>query len=80
MPIHCPIQIRALSAEEFEERDYRVMGHAYGSQNELGRLCDERVYEAAVSRPWGWRRVSCDGDDGEYSGTGIQLAPLARAD
>ena len=49
MPIHCPIQIRALSAEEFEERDYRVMGHAYGSQNELGRLCDERVYEADLS-------------------------------
>ena len=48
MPIHCPIQIRALSDEEFEERDYRVMGHAFVSQNELGRLCDERVYEADV--------------------------------
>lgn len=46
MPIHCPVQIRVLSAEEFEERDYRVMRQAYASQNELGRLCDERVYEA----------------------------------
>jgi len=46
VPIHSPIQIRVLSDEEFEERDYRVMGHAYVSQNELGRPCDERVYEA----------------------------------
>ena len=49
MPIDCPIQIRVLSDKEFEERDYRVMGHAYVSQNELGRLCDERVYEADLS-------------------------------
>src|SRR5277367_247964 len=46
MPIHCPITIAALSAEEFEALDYRVMGHAYASQNELGRLCDECAYEA----------------------------------
>lgn len=46
MPIHCPAQIRVLSAEEFEERDFRIMRQAYDSQNELGRLCDERVYEA----------------------------------
>ena len=46
MPIHCPLSIRTLSAEEFEQRDYRVMGHSYACQNELGRLCDEGVYEA----------------------------------
>jgi GxxExxY protein len=46
MPIHCPVKIASLSAEEFEQLDYRVMGHAYASQNELGRLCDECVYEA----------------------------------
>ena len=38
--------IAALSADGFEKLDYRVMGHAYSSQNELGRLCDECVYEA----------------------------------
>ena len=37
---------RSLSSDEFEKLDYRVMGHAYASQNELGRLCDESVYEA----------------------------------
>jgi len=46
MPIHCPKSIAVLSADEFEKLDYRVMGHAYASQNELGRLCDECVYEA----------------------------------
>ena len=46
MPIHCPINIKPLSAEEFEKLDYRVMGHAYASQNELGRFCDECAYQA----------------------------------
>ena len=46
MPIHCPVKIASLSADEFEQLDYRVMGHAYASQNDLGRLCDECAYEA----------------------------------
>lgn len=46
MPIHCPIQIKCLDAAAFEALDYRVMGHAYASQNELGRLCDECAYQA----------------------------------
>lgn len=45
MPINCPLEIRALTAEQFQEVDYRVMGHAYASQNELGRLCEEGVYQ-----------------------------------
>jgi len=49
MPIHCPVTVAALSAEEFEKRDYRLMGHAYASQNELGRLCDECAYEADLN-------------------------------
>lgn len=46
MPIHCPVQIKSLDAAAFDARDYRVMGHAYASQNELGRLCDECAYQA----------------------------------
>lgn len=46
MPIHCPVQIKPLDAVAFEALDYRVMGHAYTSQNELGRLCDECAYQA----------------------------------
>lgn len=46
MPIHCPITIKPLAPEAFETVDYQIMGHAYASQNELGRLCDECVYQA----------------------------------
>lgn len=46
MPIHCPVQIKPLDAAAFEALDYRVMGHAYASQNELGRFCDECAYQA----------------------------------
>lgn len=46
MPIHCPVEIKPLDAAAFEALDYRVMGHAYASQNELGRLCDECAYQA----------------------------------
>jgi GxxExxY protein len=46
MPIHCPVTLASLSADEFETLDYRVMSHVYASQNELGRLCDECAYEA----------------------------------
>lgn len=48
MPIHCPVQIKPLAAAAFETLDYRVMGHAYASQNELGRLCDECAYQAEL--------------------------------
>lgn len=46
MPIHCPVQIKPLDAAAFDALDFRVMGHAYASQNELGRLCDECAYQA----------------------------------
>ena len=36
MPIHCPLAIRGLSADEFEQRDYRVMGHS--QESHLQRL------------------------------------------
>ncbi len=45
MPISCPIKVRHLTSEEFNERDFRVMKHAFASQNELGRLCEEGVYQ-----------------------------------
>ena len=45
MPITCPVIVRHLSPAEFDELDFRVMGHAFASQNELGRLCEEGVYQ-----------------------------------
>lgn len=46
MPVSCAIAISRLSTDEFRELDYCVMRHAFESQNELGRLADERIYQA----------------------------------
>lgn len=60
MPIHCPFDVQNLSNEEFKERDHVIMNCAFASQNALGRLCDERVYEKDLARRLlanGFRRV-----------------------
>lgn len=50
MPISCQLKLRNLTPAEFDERDAVVMRCAYASQNALGRLCDERVYENDLAR------------------------------
>jgi GxxExxY protein len=45
MPITCKTPIANLTLDEFVERDDLIMKCAYATQNKLGRLCDERVYE-----------------------------------
>lgn len=45
MPIECALDVRPLSQDEFGELDYRVMGHAFACQNELGRFCEEGAYQ-----------------------------------
>ena len=45
MPITCPLEVRCLTPEEFAEVDYRVMGQAFATQTELGRLCEEAIYQ-----------------------------------
>lgn len=48
--------IECLTAPRFEEIDFLVMGHAYASQNELGRLCDESAYRGDLQA-----RLAADG-------------------
>jgi len=45
MPIDCPITLPRLSEDEMREIDYAVMGHVFAAHRELGRLCDESVYQ-----------------------------------
>jgi hypothetical protein len=45
MPLTSPISVRPISQGEFARLDYEVMRHAFTSQNELGRLCDEIIYQ-----------------------------------
>ena len=49
MPVSCSVSIAKLSTAELRELDYRVMRHAFDSQNELGRLQDERIYQADLA-------------------------------
>jgi GxxExxY protein len=44
MPIHSP-DFRDLTQGVFDEIDHKVMRSAFDSQNELGSLCEEAVYE-----------------------------------
>lgn len=51
MPINCRVRFPRLTDDEMQAIDYRVMSHAFASQNELGRLCDESIYQANLA---GW--------------------------
>lgn len=60
MPIKSSLAIPPLSDIAFAQIDHEVMGCAYASQNALGRLCEERVYEndlAARLRERGFQEV-----------------------
>ena len=45
MPITTPFPLKPIAQDEFAAIDYEVMRHAFASQNELGRLCDEVIYQ-----------------------------------
>ncbi len=49
MPVQCAVKIEPLSTEAFRELDYQVMRHAFETQNDLGRLADERIYSADIA-------------------------------
>lgn len=48
MPIQCHFAVDSISQPQFYEVDYRVMNHAFNIQNELGRLCNESIYQSEM--------------------------------
>lgn len=50
MPILCKFDVVPVSRSQFYEIDHLVMNHAFAVQNELGRLYDEKVYQAELLR------------------------------
>lgn len=46
---HCPIPLRRLTRPDFDEMSRLVMARVFASQNELGRLCDEAVYQNDIA-------------------------------
>jgi GxxExxY protein len=49
MPIELPFPLPRLSTEEFKHLDHQVMAHAFAAHRDLGRLCDESVYQADLA-------------------------------
>jgi len=49
MPIHVPIPFPRLTEQEMAELDYSVMGQVFAVQSDLGRLCDELVYQSELA-------------------------------
>ena len=45
MPITSPVSLNPIRQQEFAQLDYIVMHHAFECQNQLGRLCDEQIYQ-----------------------------------
>jgi GxxExxY protein len=45
MPISSPLCLSPVSQKEFAQIDYQVMRHAFECQNDLGRLCEEAIYQ-----------------------------------
>ena len=45
MPITSPLPPSLCTQHEFAQLDYLVMQHAFECQNQLGRLCDELIYQ-----------------------------------
>ena len=60
MPIHCDLPIESMSQAEFGELDYSVMSHAFESQNDIGRLAQEHIYQNDLRLRLLSAGISCD--------------------
>lgn len=49
MPVSCGLHIEPITTDKFAALDYRVMNCAFVTQNLIGRLADERIYEALLA-------------------------------
>jgi len=43
------MELETIDSEVFARLDYMVMAEAFGCQNQIGRLADEEIYQAARS-------------------------------
>ena len=49
MPITSALTLPRCTEGEMRELDYAVMAHAFAVQRDLGRLCDEKIYQADLA-------------------------------
>jgi GxxExxY protein len=45
MPIEPSVTIRPISQDEFHSIDHKIMGLVFGIHKDLGRFCDEKIYQ-----------------------------------
>jgi len=48
MPIRCPIRPTPISKDGYHRLDYEIMRLIFETQNELGCLCDEKIYQREI--------------------------------
>ena len=48
MPVTCPVKFIPLTDAERRPLDFEVMSHVFAAHNELGRLCNEKIYKNDV--------------------------------
>jgi len=59
MPVEFSIEMFAAGQEEFHALDRRLMRHAFGLYNSLGRFCDEPIYQNELARRCGEDGIKC---------------------
>jgi GxxExxY protein len=60
MPIHCDLSIKPTSQAEFGDLDYSVMRHVFETQNDIGRLAQEHIYQNDLRLRVRSAGISCD--------------------
>lgn len=50
VPIYCPIEFPRIDEDEMRTIDYAVMAQVFATQNELGPLADEAVYQSRLQQ------------------------------
>jgi len=49
VPILFDERVHAIGEDEFHPIAYRVVNHAFAVQDEFGRVCDEKIYQAEIA-------------------------------
>ena len=45
MPVKHSVMIEPISEDEFHLLDHKIMGIVFSMRKELGRFCDEKIYQ-----------------------------------
>ncbi len=49
MPVNHNVRIMPVSEDEFHLLDHKIMGIVFSVQKDLGRFCDEKIYQNEIN-------------------------------